>query len=106
MSLMNDSTPPAPQGPPPEPGAPATRGGSGGGCLPILLLMAALWFYFEAWEDARQRMERMEAAVHGLQQQVDSLRALVPPSSVAGPARDTATTRGPGDTVQHGAGGP
>ena len=101
---MNASTPPAPQGPPPEPRAPATTGRSGGGGLSFLLLIAALWFYTGPWKDARERMEQTEAAVQMLQQQVDSLRALVPPSSAGGPARDTATTRGVGDTVQQGAG--
>lgn len=99
---MNASTPPAPEGPPPEPPAPATTGRSGGGGLSFLLLIAALWFYTGPWEDTRERMEQTEATVQRLQQQVDSLRALVPPFSAAGPARDTAITRGLGDTVQRG----
>lgn len=101
---MNAGTPPGPQGPPPGPHAPAIARGSGGGCLPTLLLTGALWFYFDAWVDARQRMERMEGAVQTLQLQVDSLRALVPPSPVDSPARATAATRSLGDTVQQGPG--
>ena len=74
--------------PPSAPGEqkPPAPNRSGCGCLPLLLAIAALWFWFGPWDAARDRAGRMQERVQALERRVDSLRA----AREAPPRADTA----------------
>lgn len=61
--------------PPRAEGVPPAGRGSGGGCLPLLLFLAALWFWFGPWNDLRERTRALDQRVVRQEQRTDSLRA-------------------------------